>query len=75
MTTDSAGRFYVASAVGIQMFDSTGRFSGVIDLPQKKATVSLAFAGPGLQYLYACSSDRIYRRKMQAKGVLMSPAH
>jgi gluconolactonase len=70
MTTDTLGRYYVTSAVGIQMFDSTGRLSGVIARPQNKGTVSVAFAGPGLEYLYACSSDKIYRRKLKAKGVL-----
>jgi gluconolactonase len=30
MTTDSVGRYYVTSAIGIQMFDVTGRMGGVI---------------------------------------------
>ncbi len=68
MTVDESGRYYVTSAVGIQMFDPTGRLGGVIALPQKKGTVSVAFAGPGRQYLYACSSDKIFRRKLKAKG-------
>jgi gluconolactonase len=70
MTTDTVGRYYVTSAVGIQVFDSTGRLSGIIARPQNKGTVSVALAGPGLQYLYACSSDKVYRRPLQAKGVL-----
>lgn len=68
MTVDSDGRFYVTSALGIQMFDWTGRLSGVISRPQPKGTVSAAFAGPGLQYLYVCSADRIYRRKLKVHG-------
>ena len=74
MTTDTAGRYYVTSAVGIQMFDSTGRLGGVIDRPQNKGTVSVTFAGPDLQYLYACSSDKIYRRKLKAKGIPSGPS-
>jgi enterochelin esterase family protein len=76
MTTDSEGRYYVTSHVGIQMFDSTGRMGGVIARPQNKGTVSVAFAGPDLEYLHVCSSDRIYRRKTKAKGVwfFQSPA-
>jgi enterochelin esterase family protein len=69
MTTDGQGRYYVTSHVGIQMFDSTGRLSGVIERPQNKGTVSAAFAGSQLEYLYVCSSDKIYRRKTKAKGV------
>ncbi|HEY0455483.1 MAG TPA: SMP-30/gluconolactonase/LRE family protein [Verrucomicrobiae bacterium] len=70
MTTDTMGRYYVTSTVGIQMFDSTGRLGGVIANPQKKGTVSVAFAGPNLEYLYACSSDKVFRRKTKAKGAL-----
>ena len=70
MTTDGQGRYYVTSHVGIQMFDSTGRLGGVIARPQNKGTVSVAFAGPNLEYLYVCSSDKIYRRKTKAKGAL-----
>src|SRR5881398_1819323 len=70
MTTDAQGRYYVTSHLGVQMFDSTGREGGLIARPQNKATVSVAFAGPNLEYLYACSSDRIYRRKTRATGVL-----
>ena len=73
MTTDTAGRYYVTSAVGIQMFDSTGRLGGVIARPQNKAVVSVAFAGPNLEYLYAACSDKIYRRKTKTKGVWFPP--
>ena len=69
MTVDAVGRYYVTSAVGIQMFDPTGRLGGVIAKPQNKGLVSVAFAGPNLQYLYAACTDRIYRRKTQTTGV------
>ena len=69
MTVDAQGRYYVTSHLGIQMFDVTGREGGLIGKPQNKGTVSVAFAGPCLEYLYACSSDKVYRRKTQAKGV------
>jgi enterochelin esterase family protein len=65
--TDSLGRYYVTSHVGIQMFDVTGRLGGVIAKPTPKGCVSVAFAGVGHDYLYACASDRIYRRKLQLK--------
>jgi enterochelin esterase family protein len=70
-TTDSAGRYYVTSHVGVQVFDPTGRLCGVIAKPQpNRSCVSIAFAGPNLEYLYACSADKVYRRQTQAKGVL-----
>ena len=67
-TTDAQGRYYVTSHVGIQMFDETGRLGGVIAKPSAKACVSIAFAGPRHAYLYACASDKIFRRKLQATG-------
>ncbi|MEY2410876.1 MAG: gluconolactonase [Verrucomicrobiota bacterium] len=69
-TTDSQGRYYVTSHVGIQMFDSTGRLGGVIEKPNEKSCVSVAFAGPHLEYLYACAADKVYRRKTLAKAAL-----
>jgi enterochelin esterase family protein len=69
-TTDRQGRYYVTSHVGIQMFDSTGRLGGVIAKPQNKGCVSIAFAGRDQEYLYACCSDKVYRRKTKAKGTL-----
>lgn len=68
-TVDEEGRYYVTSHAGIQMFDATGRISGVLLRPQSKATVSAAFAGDGLRYLYVCSSDKIYRRPTITHGV------
>ena len=70
MTTDLAGRWYVCTALGIQAFDPTGRLIGLIFRPQEKFAANLTFAGPDLQYLYVACSDKIYRRKTQAKGAL-----
>jgi enterochelin esterase family protein len=68
-TTDALGRYYVTSHLGIQMFDSTGRMGGIIAKPTSKGCVSVAFAGLGHEYLYACAADKIFRRKTKAKGV------
>ena len=70
MTVDSAGRYYVATAVGLQMFDSTGRLGGVIAKPQNKFLSNATFAGPNLEYLYVTCADKIYRRKTKAHGVI-----
>lgn len=70
MATDSAGRYYVTSAVGLQMFDPTGRMGGVILAPQNKPLVSVEFSGPQQSYLYVCCGDKIYRRKTKSTGTL-----
>ena len=69
-TTDTQGRYYVTSHLGIQVFEATGRLDGVIPKPTNKGCVSVAFAGPDHAYLYACASDKVFRRKTQAKGAL-----
>lgn len=69
MTTDGVGRYYVTSAVGLQMFDPTGRMGGVIAAPTNKPIVSVTFAGPGHQYLYVAAGDEIFRRRTKASGV------
>ena len=69
MTTDSAGRYYVCTAVGLQMFDSTGRMGGVIAKPQNKFLSNVAFAGPDFSFLYVTCADKVYRRKTKAHGV------
>src|SRR6266513_385485 len=63
LTTDAASRYWITSHLGIQMFDANGRLGGIVSRPQDKSTVSCAFAGPGRAWLYACSSDKVYRRK------------
>jgi sugar lactone lactonase YvrE len=74
MTTDTESRYYITSHAGIQMFDAIGRLSGVIAKPSDRACVSVAFAGPGHQWLYACASDKVWRRKTLARGALLGAA-
>ena len=68
MTVDAEGRAFVTSHLGIQVFDASGRLGGVIARPQDKGTVSAAFGGPCRDYLYVCSSDKVYRRKVVVPG-------
>jgi gluconolactonase len=68
MTIDDAGRVYVATRVGVQVFDTTGRPSGVILKPQNRYMSNLTLGGPGFHYLYVTNGDRVYRRKVQPTG-------
>ncbi|MEA3211440.1 MAG: hypothetical protein QOE70_4497 [Chthoniobacter sp.] len=71
MTSDSIGRYYVISALGVQVFDPTGRMCGVLPKPQAdKSLTSCGFAGPDLDFLYVTNGDKIFRRKVQATGNL-----
>jgi enterochelin esterase family protein len=75
MTSDTIGRFYVTSAVGLQVFDPTGRLCGVLTKPQPdKPLTSCTLSGPGRGFLYVTNGDKIYRRKVQAVGnVFVTP--
>ena len=69
MTSDTVGRYYVTSALGVQVFDPTGRLCGVLVKPQPdKPLTSCTLAGPQRDILYATNGDKIFRRKVQAVG-------
>jgi hypothetical protein len=64
LTVDAANRTYVATNLGIQVFDPTGRLCGVFTAPPGRVT-ELAFAS---DRLYAAVGDRLYVRRMLAEG-------
>lgn len=68
LIVDVQSRSWITSHLGIQMFDANGRMGGIVSRPQDKGTVSCAFAGPNRSWLYACSSDKVYRRKTLTEG-------
>ena len=72
MAVDATDRYYVTSAVGIQIFDPTGRLSGVMATPDPaKPLTSCILAGPsdeygpGHEYLYVTNGDTIFRRRLK----------
>ncbi|HWE01433.1 MAG TPA: SMP-30/gluconolactonase/LRE family protein [Tepidisphaeraceae bacterium] len=70
MTVDTAGRAYVTTALGLQIFDANGELLGILPKPQNGPLTNAAFAGMDLRYLYVTNGTKVYRRKTQAKGVL-----
>ena len=71
MITDAYGRYYVATELGVQYFDPTGRISGVIPGPTGiRGITSVTFAGPNLDFMYVTCFDRIFRMKTKTRGVL-----
>ena len=59
-----------ASLLGIQVFDKAGALLGVIEKPQNKALVNVAFGGSDMKTLFCCCSDKIYKRKMKVAGMV-----
>lgn len=65
MAVDKSGRYYVTSALGVQIFDPTGRQCGVLPKPKESQPLtSCTLAGKNLDYLYVTNGDTIYRRKL-----------
>jgi gluconolactonase len=59
LAVDTLGRLYVATTVGIQVFDSAGASEGVIPLP--KPPQNLAFAGTDKRSLYVVGRGAAWR--------------
>jgi enterochelin esterase family protein len=74
MTSDVQGRFYVATSLGVQVFDPTGRICGVLSKPSEKGMTSVGFGGPNREFLYVTCGDKVFRRKVQAAGALFFKA-
>lgn len=68
MRVDKDGRLYVATRMGIQVCDQAGRVNCIIPVPGGPVS-AVGFGGPDLGVLYATSGGKVYRRKVQARGV------
>jgi len=64
MTIDGANRTYVATNLGIQVFDPTGRLCGVFTAPPGQVS-ELAFDG---DRLFARAGGKVFVRTMLAQG-------
>jgi gluconolactonase len=57
MTIDSAGRVYVTTAPGVQVFDEGGKYLGLIPTPRN--VISVAFSGADKKTLYVVGSGAL----------------
>lgn len=67
MEVDNAGRLYVATRMGLQVCDQAGRVNCIIPTPNGKVS-NVVFGGPEFDTLYVSAGDKIYKRKVKAKG-------
>ena len=66
IAVDKAGRYYVTSALGVQVFDPTGRQCGVLPKPlEDQPLTSCVLAGPNHEYLYVTNGTTLFRRKVK----------
>lgn len=74
MTSDRVGRSYVATHLGLQVFDPTGRECGLLPkLEPAKPMPSVTLAGPKHDQLYVSQGSTIYVRRVQAEGNVFCP--
>jgi gluconolactonase len=70
MAVDADGRVYIATALGVQVFDQIGKCHAIIPAPNRAALSNVEFAGPGFDELYLTNGDKVFKRKTKVKGVL-----
>jgi sugar lactone lactonase YvrE len=75
MTVDDAGRLFVCTHAGLQMFDPTGRPCGAIAKPQRKFLSNVEFGGKEFDTLFVTCSDKVFARKVSSKGTPLAVRH
>ncbi|MFN7291220.1 MAG: SMP-30/gluconolactonase/LRE family protein [Pirellula sp.] len=70
MTMDDQGRLYVATAMGIQILDQLGRVNQILNKPQNAFLSNVCFGGEDRDWMWVTCGDKVYRRKVAAKGVV-----
>jgi gluconolactonase len=68
LKVDINGLLYVATGMGIQICDQTGRVNAIIPTPNGRCT-NLVFGGEKFDTLYATCNEKVYRRKLNTTGV------
>lgn len=72
MTVDTEGRIYVATRMGLQICDQPGRVHLILRKPQNAPLSNVVFGGPKLDTLYVTCGDKVFKRKVNATGVVPS---
>lgn len=67
MKVDAMGNVYVATYLGIQIFNQAGKFIGIINFPTYPT--NFTFGGPDMKTLYIASHNRIYSICTNMKGL------
>lgn len=66
LTIDTKGNLYIATGLGLQVFDREGKHLGIIELPEPPANVT--FGGSDFKTLYITARTSLYKADMEATG-------
>lgn len=69
MTMARDGFLYLATSMGIQIFDQPGRCHAIIPSPHGERMSNLVFAGPEMKTLYATIGGKLYRMPTKVAGI------
>jgi gluconolactonase len=72
MTIDIQGNVYVATYMGIQIFNPKGEFVGMINLPTYP--VNCCFGGDDMKTLFTVSYDKVYKIAAGIEGLRYPPS-
>jgi sugar lactone lactonase YvrE/enterochelin esterase-like enzyme len=70
MTADANGSVYLATTLGVQIFDQIGKCHAIIPAPLRASLSSVKFGGANLDELYITNGDKVFKRKTKMKGVV-----
>ena len=70
MAVDADGRVYIATALGVQVFDQIGKCHAIIPAAQPGSLSNVEFGGPGMDEMYVTNGDKVFKRKTRVKGVV-----
>jgi gluconolactonase len=70
MTADTLGSVYMATALGVQVFDQIGKCHAIISAPVRAPVNNVKFGGTNLDEMYIVNDHKLYKRKTKVKGVL-----
>lgn len=65
---DGDGRAYVATRMGVQVFDRNGRVAAILPLPGGGAAEGICFGGKDFDTLYVSVAGTVYARHMKEAG-------
>jgi sugar lactone lactonase YvrE/enterochelin esterase-like enzyme len=70
MAVDADGRVYIATSLGVQVFDQIGKCHAIIPAPQSGSLSNVEFGGPNFDEMYVTNGDKVFKRKTKVKGIV-----
>ncbi len=74
IAVDANGTLYITTRIGLQIADQAGKVNSIVSKPQPGPLSNVALGGPNFDELYVTVRDRVFKRKIRQKGVLLFKA-